>query len=727
MSTFHTLTLSGCSPVPLAHYLKALGVLRLVAESSAGDSDATAAWKADQLTLTSRFDEATLLSFFLNDYQPTPVLAPWNGGSGFYKKDNREAFNAITTSKAKRLFFYQSSIASAREAVEALGLKEKPDGERKSQLLHLCRNTLPDDALGWLDAVFVLGQDGPKYPPLLGTGGNDGRLEFTNNFMQRITELMDPATGEPTPNSGRWLRASLFGYASPGSTAKAPIGQFFPGAAGGANATSGFDAPSGVNPWDFVLMIEGALLFAAASVKRLETTGDGSLVYPFCVRQAGVGYASASTSDEKDARCEMWLPIWERPTPLAELYAIFSEGRAQVSGRSARNGVDFARAAVSLGVDRGIAAFQRYGFQVRNGLAYFATPLDRVQVRRNSRVDVLVDIDQWHDRLRGKAADGPASVSRALNAIERSILDLCRDGSHGNIQSLLIKLGQAEHALTRSFKWTSESFIRPLSGLRAEWLSCPDTVEFRLAQSLAGLRSSFGKGKETLWMRQHLEPLEIGTAADHSWVNWDKTPSNDLTWHAGDLTDSLNAILSRRIQRVEKSGAEGWPDWSPRYAKLADITAFIEGRTDDALLADLIWGLSLIDWQAVAHADKQQRKQDEKTDLRYDWKLDEAHRAIPSSFYGLLKLCFRRKGKDENPISIVPAIHQRASAGDGLAASQLAARRLRASGEAPLVRELRVSADITKRTAAALLFPISPRDMTLLKLTLQHQTENQTA
>ena len=60
---------------------------------------------------------------------------------------------------------------------------------------------------------------------------------------------------------------------------RAPIGQFFPGAAGGANATSGFDAASAVNPWDFVLMIEGALLFAATSVKRLESGGDGSLVY----------------------------------------------------------------------------------------------------------------------------------------------------------------------------------------------------------------------------------------------------------------------------------------------------------------------------------------------------------------------------------------------------------------------------------------------------------------
>ena len=42
--------------------------------------------------------------------------------------------------------------------------------------------------------------------------------------------------------------------------------------------------------------------------------------------------------------------------------------------------------------------------------------------------------------------------------------------------------------------------------------------------------------------------------------------------------------------RVEKSGARGWPDWSPRPASLDDITQFIEGRTDDTLLADLLWG-----------------------------------------------------------------------------------------------------------------------------------------
>jgi len=114
---------------------------------------------------------------------------------------------------------------------------------------------------------------------------------------------------------------------------------------------------------------------------------------------------------------------------------------------------------------------------------------------------------------------------------------------------------------------------------------------------------------------------------------------------------------------------------------------------------------------------------------RFDWRDDkeQRHRVIPSSFYALLKLCFRRKDQNGKAIPVVPAIHQRARMGDGLTASRIAARRLLASGEAPLVRELPVSAAIARRTAAALLFPICPSDIKLLKLTTQHQKQEQNA
>ncbi len=706
---------SGCAPIPLAYYLKALGILRLVSEQR--DEGASGRWLNDQLVLNSSMAVEAIEEFFAARYSPTAVVAPWNGGSGFFRKDNDEALRAIETGTAPRLERYRDGIAAARRVVKRLALKEKPDGETKALLLQSCRNAFPDEALAWLDAVFVLGEDGAKYPPLLGTGGNDGRLEFTNNFMQRVTEVMNPVTGEPTPGSVNWLRTALFGRSAPGLATKAPVGQFFPGAAGGANATSGFDAPSAVNPWDFILMIEGALLFAAASVKRLESFDDGSLSYPFCVRQVGVGYASAAGADENDARCEMWMPLWTKPTTFPELRTIFNEGRAQVRGRPARNGVDFAQAAVTLGVDRGIQAFQRYGFQVRNGLAYFATPLERVIVRRNARADLLADFEHWHDRLRQKAGPkanpaAPASIARALNLLERRVLELCREDSPTRLQSLLAALGAAERSLARSFKWTTGAFLRPLHGLRKRWLDADDdgdgSAEFRLAQSVAGMRARLGK--ETLWFRQHLEPLSIAGNSERSWANWHEAADNDVAWHDGGLIDALNAMLARRLVRVGRSGAKGWPDDSPRFARLEDITCFIEGRTNDALLADLIWGLSLLDWQRVEPSSSEFRDTPE---------------AIPSSFYAMIRLCFRLPSGKDDPIPLVPAILYRAMNSDGEAASELAVRRLRASGRAPLVESLPVSGEITRRTAAAMLFPISHRDFRLLEHMILKQSNKE--
>ena len=705
MSAPYKLTLSGCTPVPLAHYLKALGILRLVAEQA--DPAAAGCWQRDTFILHSTLDRDALLDFFLHRYQPTPILAPWNGGSGFYKKDNADAIEAIAAGTTARLQSYRATIAAARRAVTMANLKEKPTPELKEALLLSCRNELPESALLWLDAAFVLTGDGAKYPPLLGTGGNDGRLEFTNNFMQRITEVLLPTDGAPTPESAAWLKHSLFAESVSSPRSKAPIGQFFPGAAGGVNGTSGFDADSAVNPWDYILMLEGALLFAAASVKRLEAGEAGVLAYPFCVKQAGLGYASASGADEDGARAEMWLPLWERCTALTELSAVLGEGRAQVGNRAARNGVDFTRAVVTLGVDRGLSAFQRFGFQARNGLAYFATPLERVAVRRNARADLLSEVDAWITRLRGKAGptakQPPASVSRALNQLEARILELCKQNSAARLQAVLIALGRAEQAVARSLRWTKETaFLRPLQGLSSRWLLEADTgsCEFRLAASLASLTGNFGD--DWLALRCHLEPVETPRRGQFAWAD---NATNDVQWSEAPLPDVLNDIFVRRLIRAEKAGTGGLPETARCYASVADIAAFIDGETDDKLLADLLWGLSLIDWSADIDA------------------LPAPAPCAPPALYALLKLCYLPKHPSVEPIPLLPAIHHRAAAGDGAAASQLAARRLRASGFPPALREIALRGEVVQRTAAALLFPLAPRDWTNLHQTVLRPAE----
>ena len=163
-------------------------------------------------------------------------------------------------------------------------------------------------------------------------------------------------------------------------------------------------------------MIEGTLLFSAAAVRKLESAEPGQLVYPFCVRQAGVGYASASLADENDARAEMWMPLWSNPATLAELTAIFSEGRAQVAGRPARNGVDFTRAVVTLVLTAASARSNATVFKCATALLFrhaVGTRGGRAQhARRFARRHRCLARSLSFEGRTGSNA--PASVTRAL-------------------------------------------------------------------------------------------------------------------------------------------------------------------------------------------------------------------------------------------------------------------------------------------------------------------------
>lgn len=719
MKEVHDVELKGCAPVPLAHYLKALGVVRLVSEQV--DPAARCYWRSDAFHLISSLDEGSLIRFFLEEYSPTPVLAPWNAGSGFYyreelslekdpvtgkrKKTGRrkqptaatKVIDSILDSSAPRLDRYRHAIVAAKGVLEAMGMEEATSGKSKEELIQAIRNKLSDDAITWLDASAVLTAENAKYPPLLGTGGNDGNTDFSSNFMQRLCEIIDPEDGGPTGPSVSWLRGCLFATTLDGLVKGAAAGQFYPSAVGGANAKSGFGSNSLVNPWDFILNIEGSLLFAAASVKRLQDIGPGVLSYPFSVRSSGVGYGSAAQDDEKTSRAEIWVPMWSRPTGVGELKALMSEGRAEVKGRSARNGVDFARAVATLGVDRGLDSFERYGFHVRNGLAYFATPLGRFRVNRQPQVELLSDVDAWLVSFRDKAGSdkAPASVGRALRTLDSSILALCRERSSGRVQNVLIALGNCERAVAQSNKWAREAYVRPVPPLSDRWLLEADDggPEFRLAASLASVYGYYGNrdGQTSLMpLRSQMEPVNVWTNEGHLGVAFAELASRDVVWANGDPITALNLMMSRRIMRAVQSGFSSYPDRGRINADLRDVAAFVEGRVDLGKMVDLLWGFVLLDWPAVGGE-----------------AITRSHStSSPGAAYELMKLCFSGCYVRDVEVPLVAEIHRRASLGDSSTAVQLAVRRLRGSGLLPALDSVDLSRDLTKRTAAALLFPV---------------------
>ena len=720
------LILTGCAPVPLAHYLKALGIFRIVAEQK--DHGVKGYWKGDSFWLKNTLDRESLRSFFLEEYRPTPIIAPWNGGSGFYfqeeklkekdpltgkkKKTGRRikhtaatrALQAILESKADRLTDYRKSLAVVKSLVEKMGLDEAPGKEEKEELIQAVRNSLPDQAIDWLDASVILTTEKARFPPLLGTGGNDGNLDFSSNFMQRLADIFEfeNENGNSKGRSGSWLDGALFGENTDGLMSGIAIGQFYPGAVGGPNSASGFSSDSPVNPWDYILMIEGALFFASATVKRLQANMPGVLSYPFSVHPSGVGYGSAAESDEKSARAEIWMPLWEKPAGLSELKSLMSEGRAQVGARPARNGVDFARAVASLGVDRGIKSFQRYGFLERNGKNFFSVPLERIMVSRKIQVELLNDVDGWLDYLRGKARsdNAPSSVGRALSLLDLSILALCRESGNDQaqatqswrVQDVLIALGRCERAIVRSSRWAKEAFVRPVSLLSKEWLIAANdqSPEFFLAASLASVHGRY-KDREnrefTMWLRSQIEPIDHG-----NFRSFDETLENDAVWSDGEPISVMNDIFSRRIMMAVRSGASGYTDQGNIEADLGDIAAFIEGHINEKRMMDLLCGLILVDWSHVSEDFIERRIQSEIIS--------------PSASFALIKLCFAGRKVQGVSVPLVPQIHRRAATGDGFGALQLAERRLRGSNLPAAKISTKISPELTRRIAAAQLFPI---------------------
>ena len=422
---------------------------------------------------------------------------------------------------------------------------------------------------------------------------------------------------------------------------KTAIGQFNPGGIGGANGTQGkFEANSRVNPWDFVLMIEGALLFAGSVARRLGANSAYRAVFPFSVESVAVGYGSAAASEETTdgSRSELWLPLWSEPATYAEIKHLFAEGRAQLGRRQARNAVEFALAVNLLGVSRGVNSFTRYGFLKRNGLAFLAAPLGRMEVTLRPQARLLDDppLTDWIDRLRTACRDKektPGRYQTALRQIDRSMFEFGNRSEQGNdakyLLDVLCTLGRAERTLANGHAFCKDKYIHPLQGLSPHWLidAAPAGEtgrEFRLAASLASIMAE--SRTELGPLRTHLEPVE----QKGRWAKW-APGSTSAVWTYRALGDNLAAVLLRRLMESERAAVRGCSLRARVFAPLEDVVAFINQQTDDARLTDLLWALVGVNWNARDFRHRAFKKQ------RAD-KFRSSHLTPAPTAYGLIRL-----------------------------------------------------------------------------------------
>ena len=702
------LELRGCAPEPLMAYLKALGIFRLVAEQK--DKDARAWWHNDTFMLRSTLDEDALVKFFMEEYRPTPIVAPWNKESSF-KPTKSQHMDMIVEREEPRFELWNTVVPICRqilaESQDLSGIQAK---DPKDWMLRQCRVRFPDDALDWLDATYVLTADKAGPAPLFGRGATDAKLEFSNNFMRNVAVALNIKGVERRNDEDTAiarLLAAIFNEGSPHLEKNRTTGFYNPGSVKAPNASVGFEGERLTNPWDYILLFEGALLFAGAASRRLSSQATSKAAFPFTVESSAAGYGTSVDSEYGNSTmAEFWAPLWSRQVNLKELVHLVSEGRAQFGRREVSSGTDFARAIAGLGTERGISQFQRYGIVKRSGDAHLAAPLGRFYIlgdeKTAERANVLFDLDGWMQSLRNQArgSKAPAGLGTALSKVDDAIIEFCQRGGPHELQGVLIAVGHAERWVSRS---GLRERVRPLINLSRDWIRHTDdgSAELRLASAMASILPESASGECKIGsIRENLEPVETHL---YKRTEWD-TDSTSFVWTAGNVLDNMLAVLNRRCIEAKKERLENTiaPLRSNYPAQIDDVVKFLNDEVDVQRMVDLALPLSFVNYRSY----QRQPRQSAPFDLPTAYAVMKLT-LLPGKF-----VC-PEFGVDGEGIDIAmePSMLTMLRAGRVGDAYQVAYRRLMASGLRPLspVPGIRDWSEQGRRLAAALLFPLDGR------------------
>ena len=715
----HVHELGGCAAAPLAHYLKALGVLRLVAEQR--DRDVRGWWEGGHYRLATELTREDLERFFLEDYQPTPMFNPWGARSGYFdggsEKSARESLKRIECSKISRLKPFSETIRAVRAVISDITDGSKP--KDKDELVLALRRKSRNASSLWIDTVISVIGAGDNIslaqPPIFGTGGSEGSGGYPSAYMSAIVEVMIENDWSHA------IHSALFGENEHDCYWEQSMGQF---------------APSGSStPWDMLFAFEGACMLRSSVAGRASTNSQKWMSSPFYVAPRSTGYTSGSRLDEKflhkgkeyPGRGEQWFPIWGRPSRFSEVQQIFLQGRAATKAGRATDGWTMARAISSFGVGCGIPEFIRYGYQQRNNQAtHFAIPIGRFRVpdRRPATSSCLDDLDQWLPSLHRvaypaddrQAKTSPARLTGAYRRLKDSLFSVLQEqATPQQWQDVLLRLSDMEAAM----RYGSGLRAQPVPRLRPEWVAAgyDGTPEFRLALAFAlqsGVYRVGGRRVED-HVRRHWLPLERKRPQLH--LDPERKPCfsvsgtgpatkldvpSEVVMHGRCGLDDAVALLERRLLEASQREGRHLPleaalGTAARVPDLADLVADFVDLDRTLVLARAMMALDRKKWvEPPAFLDPPSV---------LGWP-DDAWLAIRLC---LLPWPLRMPSGFELDIGADPAIVRRLAAGDATAAVDIALRRLRAAGVCCTIRMAAASPKTARLWAAALAFPISQK------------------
>lgn len=582
----------GLTPKTLAGYLAGLGMFRIL--STQADRSAKLSWQDDVCAIHTTVDDVP--GWFVNHYIPTPVFSPWNGGSGFGAKDKtpKETLDNLLSTDSERFSEFKRVYGFIIETID----KGQRNKWSKEVLVRALRNGLTGGARQWLDAVVVLASspldEALKYPALGGTGGNDGRLELSSNFHQRLFDVI-PELGGDRSRSVAWFQALISGT-TPEPLVKAAIGQFDPVSSGLPGSAGSGSSDSLVNPWQLILVLEGMCLFAASATKRQGEHGS-FVSAPFTV-QGNPGGPNSGAWDE-DSRGEVWVPLFDAPSTLTTVQSLFSGARASWNGRSSTKAAHMYASVHSLGVSRGVDRFGRFGLLQRNGLSFTSVLLDMVDVNSVPDVNIATAIEPYKDSIAKGAGDAMKGFSQRADV---SMLEFARRPDALSLVDWLHDLALIRLAVSRSE--SAQDSVRtgtalPCVSAANDLLgsSLRGSPEWRVAAALASSRFHYvGRDDKPTWMTMSVLLLGGPRGRGQAWeqpvaVCPDVRPISDAI---GDVLQWWS--LQSPVPADKLHAGISLPSFQGQTCLLADARAFAEGLLDEREIHRATLAFCMLDW-----------------------------------------------------------------------------------------------------------------------------------
>jgi CRISPR-associated protein Csx17 len=606
----YTYKLSGISDRPMGAYLAGLGLMRIIERHV--DDTAQFYWQGLDFWIDTDVPESELVDRILATYEAMVAFNPWNKSSGIEmnKKTGELSYVGsiakIANSESWRTQAIRELLPEFKELIDEFKVGETtfsyPEKLEKLKFIEQCLSRITNPEWEeWADATIILMQvtnkEGatsikPKYPALLGSGGNVGAVDIAENYYSAVAILFDSQTGEPAANAAACLTKAIFGIDSVEVTESKEVKalHLFPRqdykldfalSKNNDYAPSGGNSATTVNPALVLLAAEGFSTFngktstinGGADSDTGKAIGRTLAKYSLAVATNGASTDLVSLDERKSFTEEYFLPLWTKARTYKQLKKnLFESPLANEEQfylpRQINDGTDFIQALQEWAVKNKIAGkFARYAMLPRKGQSNFAVMLEVVNVGVDAqRLDLAVDLDDYRRNIRffAKSDNCPTLVQGSIYGFDRVFNQFIQGKcSHSELFMALARLSKLSSKLA--------SFRQPKS-LRFDWIeplqaesNCP---EFRLALSIA-----------SCGLKSHL----YGDGA---------------TFAVGNLVESL-IRLQRDWGRLDDDGESFYfyPTERRIFADFGDISAFISSASfDDRLFESWLWVLSLIDF-----------------------------------------------------------------------------------------------------------------------------------